>query len=704
MKTGIVIVLALLMLLAIVPLPNRGGYFLQVYAEDDESKLSITIEEAKDESFPLVTKFPGFNIKQSFTDKDGDEWDVYGFFLFWKEDAPPEGPKICGHKWDIEGVLIFKNRRTGKVVSASLAHYYIYFRLDPKIHHFFAEEGKHGLWHEKGEYLPEPWLQFVSWYILKKFGMPYVANGGGKIYNSAFFQDQPTFSGISGAQELRMELKEFLDDVPQYEAIWWSRVNLIIQILSDGGETLNSILESALRGQETWNITDWNKKNSEWGGVDFSSIELTYISEHLEEEQEEPLLDFQYMLRATEAKPGDEIIDFEEAEALALQWFLIGLSLPDDRFWVNLNPWEADRIIDEDLGRTDLGRIMLEADFQMKKDFCKYQNPCESDAGERYWNMLEGKREELVRKCMNMYPGEIENVQNVLFAASTRHWIVPDKITGYGDGDEFYIDDATLSIFSEPVFEHSTFEIVNQLGTISEGCSASLSDATEEYGKYVKELEEEMILPLVVEEVNTNSSYSNLRQVYCSLALAQWYKSRYRHGGHLFSDFIDSENLENLESKVSWSPEEIWTEYVQSYEEGEFYCEKEYQEGDYIITKIYTAGGVDFLNIMEKISVIGSIDSEINEIVSETRSKPLVERNGMYYYGDYVSGSYDSKDDTGFSIDSIIQEYFEPIINTTKSILEKYYGIIICICAIVIGLVFVIVRLKRGEMREISPH
>lgn len=480
----------------------------------------------------------------------------------------------------------------------------------------------------------------------------------------------------------------------------------VVDLLADGKHNKNAlnrlralVNEVTIFDSKKTSINTFLQSIKEgWGGIDFTSVHLAYISEHSDEEQEEPLLDFQYVLRATEAKPGDEIIDLEEAETLSLLWFLIGLSLPDDNFWVNLNPWESDRIIDEDVGRTDVGRIMLEADFQMKKDFCKYQNPCESDIGEEYWSLLEGKREELVKNCMNMYPGEIEDINNVLFAATTRHWIVPDMITAYGDDDEFYIADATLTIYSEPVFEHSTFEIVNQ-DSISEDCSECLSEATKEYGRYAKELEEEMILPLVVEEVNTDSKYSNLRQVYASLALAQWYKSHYSFGDHLFSDLIDSENLENLESMVAWSPEEIWTEYVKSYKEGEFHCEKEYEEGNYIITEIYSAGGVEFQNIEEVTSIVGPINSEINEMVSETMNKPLVKRNEGYYFGDYISGSYDLKEDTSSPIEPIIEEYFEPIINTIKSIIEKYFVLIIIAIIIMGVLVFVVVVSTRKRKK-----
>ena len=105
---------------------------------------------------------------------------------------------------------------------------------------------------------------------------------------------------------------------------------------------------------------------------------------------------------------------------------MTGLAVSDDKFWVNLAPWEPDRIIDEQLGQSDVGRIMLEADFQMKKDFSNYMNPCANETGKAQWNLLDKKRRALVQKCMEKFPGEIKDIDNVWFRAVTAHWIVPD--------------------------------------------------------------------------------------------------------------------------------------------------------------------------------------------------------------------------------------------------------------------------------------
>lgn len=367
------------------------------------------------------------------------------------------------------------------------------------------------------------------------------------------------------------------------------------------------------------------------GGIDFRSISLNYISASESGH-------FNYAMDLTGAEEGDKVINVEATLGDAIDFFFIGLTLPNQKFWVNLNPWEPDRIVDEGLGTTDVGRIMLEADLQMKKDFCKHENPSESKVGESYWDLLDKKRDELVTECMNDYPGQIEATRNVLFNAVTRHWIVPGEVTAYGDGYEIYIADVTLDIYSEPVYEHSTFEIVNQdESSISEDCLKSLDQAAKEYGRYAMELEEELVLPLVVEEVNSGEFYSDLRQVYVSLALAQWYKERV-DGQRMFSDLIDSEDLTGLESEAAWSPRDIWEKYVESYEEGEYQYEKTrtYTRDGFIVTEttVYTGGGVLFGDILSHISMVGDIDPEIEETITDAMDVPFTNRGNDYYFGD----------------------------------------------------------------------
>ncbi|MBI4982376.1 MAG: hypothetical protein HZC15_04475, partial [Candidatus Omnitrophica bacterium] len=77
-----------------------------------------------------------------------------------------------------------------------------------------------------------------------------------------------------------------------------------------------------------------------------------------------------------------------------MQYFYIGLTLPNDSFWVNLRPDSPDNIIDSLLSKTDIGRILLEADVELKKDTASYTNPATPE-GKVYWNKLYKKAEEL---------------------------------------------------------------------------------------------------------------------------------------------------------------------------------------------------------------------------------------------------------------------------------------------------------------------
>jgi PGF-CTERM protein len=380
------------------------------------------------------------------------------------------------------------------------------------------------------------------------------------------------------------------------------------------------------------------QEDKDLGGIDFSSIQLNYISVSSDQNGGT----FSYVLKAQKAEEGDNIIDIKDATELSLNAFFIGLTLPDSKFWVNLNPWEPDVIMDEDLRNTDVGRIMLEADFQMKRDLCRYENPCESKIGEEFWWLLEKKSEELIKECMKKHPNEIEDADNVLFSAAMVFWIVPDKTEVYGTDDEVYIVNITLNIESKGEYEYSAYHIVNQNPVVSDDCKEDLNEAADKFGRYWMELEEEMMLPLVVQEVNYGKNYSDLRQVYTSLALAQWYKDNYWYNKYLytsglFTDRIDTKDLTGLESKYRWSAEGIWSDYARSFEEGEYHCWKNrtYEERGYIITESipYSQGGVAFMAI-KLINIGSSMPSDLKELTSEAVNATFVNEGDYYYFGD----------------------------------------------------------------------
>jgi|GEM_PF-2088679 len=371
------------------------------------------------------------------------------------------------------------------------------------------------------------------------------------------------------------------------------------------------------------------------GGVNFTSITMNYIylNENLTGD-----ITFDYIFKGQKAQGERPGIDAVNSTLLASTAFVTGLTLPNNEFWVNLNPGQPNLIIDEQLGTTDVGRIMLESDLQMKRDFCNYSNPCANKTGEVFFSILMKKQNELVSECMKKFPGEIESAMNVGFKATTRHWIVPNKIYAYINGSGIYIINSTLNINSVPSSEYSYPVLINQnSSSLSKNCREELNKSAIEYGQYYKEQEERLILPYVVTDVNQDERYEDLRNVYISLALAQWYKENIGSQADIFLDSIDSSNLTALQSLDLWSPTEIWKNYVYSFKNGEFNCTQNktiYINGQPMIEfSSFSLGGVDFARISDSITLIKGIPLKVQAGVDKAISDGFVNEKNDVLFG-----------------------------------------------------------------------
>ncbi|MFD1051006.1 hypothetical protein ACFQ1S_38490, partial [Kibdelosporangium lantanae] len=131
---------------------------------------------------------------------------------------------------------------------------------------------------------------------------------------------------------------------------------------------------------------------------------------------------------AFDANTGNgKVADGQVAATQSSDAFFVWLSLPPSTFWVNLNPTEPDRIVDARLGTTDVGRILLEADFRMKKVVGRLLHP-DSDTGKQFW----AAGDMTTQNCVDM-----------------RQWIVPKPASVYEDDGGLYIVDAPLEVKME---------------------------------------------------------------------------------------------------------------------------------------------------------------------------------------------------------------------------------------------------------------
>jgi hypothetical protein len=240
--------------------------------------------------------------------------------------------------------------------------------------------------------------------------------------------------------------------------------------------------------------------------------------------------------------------ELETTSKTLLNYFFIGLALPNDAFWVNLRPDSEDNIIDPWLAQTDIGRIMLETDLQLKKDTAKATSP-ETPEGRKYWDLLYKKAEELF------------GYENVTIPTLTRPWIVPGEIIIRETADSAYIYKATLKVMLEQDY-------------LKDSATYNFKDPRlKALNEYSSQLIRELIIPKLTKEVNSSKRYASLRQVYYSLIMAQWFKARHKKGlspKGTVPELIDSHNLSNLTSKTPWTKTTYFQEYQQSFQKGEY--------------------------------------------------------------------------------------------------------------------------------------
>ncbi|MGP3984194.1 LPXTG cell wall anchor domain-containing protein [Streptomyces sp. KR80] len=294
------------------------------------------------------------------------------------------------------------------------------------------------------------------------------------------------------------------------------------------------------------------------GGVDFSTLELNYVGNPVKGKG----IDYSFKAGYVPNEDVEPGYGGEKALTLASDAFFTWLALTPDRMWVNLNPDQPDKIMDEAFSKTDAGRILLEADMEMKRDWARAMNPKVSPG----------------REFMNAAP----KVDGVPCWASGRNWIVPDRAKVREQDGGIYILDAPLKV------NHAAMDFDTPIPGGS--CDKKL---TKEQKKYSVELMKRLIIPNVQEKVNNDPKYKDLRTVYRSRVAAEWVRQQDAKKATDFRKIINSNTLKRWPLRAphqDWDKRTVWEQMRKSFTEGEF--KYEWENGGTIYT--FTVGGVDF--------------------------------------------------------------------------------------------------------------
>jgi hypothetical protein len=274
-----------------------------------------------------------------------------------------------------------------------------------------------------------------------------------------------------------------------------------------------------------------------------------------------------------------------------VKYFLSAMTVPDAESWVNLSPYEKDRIMPDQLSATEMGKTMLEQDYLLKQLSSSLTSP-EQALGKRFWDAVKTKAFE--RFGTTDLPMDTFN----------KVWIVPQKALILEKDGFVVIGESSLKI----MLEEDYVALSNQKDS-----AKSLAPARDEaldVNKLSSQIFREMILPELEKEINEGSTFAPVRQIYHAVILATWFKKNLRES-LLGQVYVDKNKIAGIDIAEKDIKQRVYRDYLNAFQQGAYNLIKE--EIDLVskesLPRKYFSGGTSFA-------------SSPTVMVSETMDRP----------------------------------------------------------------------------------
>ncbi len=260
---------------------------------------------------------------------------------------------------------------------------------------------------------------------------------------------------------------------------------------------------------------------------------------------------------------GDEVLGqaqyYKEIETLA-RYFLASMAIPEDQLWVNLSPFEKDKIITDPLSQTEMGQNMLAQDYLLKQLTASMIYP-EKSLGKEFWSRI---YEQAKNKTGNA---------NIPVNTFNKVWILADTANAVEKGNTVMITDAHLKVMlEEDYLAAKKHDVVSN----------------NENSRIIREL----IIPELEKEVNTGKNFAPLRQIFNAFVLSVWYKQNLKQS-ILNQVYADKTKLGGIEAKDRQAKQKIYERYIQAYKKGVFnYIREDKTQGVSQPRKYFSGGEV----------------------------------------------------------------------------------------------------------------
>ena len=288
---------------------------------------------------------------------------------------------------------------------------------------------------------------------------------------------------------------------------------------------------------------------------------------------ENPLL-FDFILDTGKSGLKIDGPEFKAESQKLIKYFLASLTIKEDDLWVNLSPYEKDRMITEELGKTELGRDMLAQDYILKQLTASMIYP-EKELGKAFWDRVYAKAQEQFGSA------------DVPVDTFNKVWIVADKAKVLEHDNAAYVVGSHLKVMLE-----EDYVALDKQTAISQ---KQIDSDDNKAHTLASQIVREVIVPEIEKEVNQGQNFAPLRQMFFSMILASWYKQALKEA-LLNQVYTNKAKTGGVLSDDPAAKEKIYDQYLQAYKKGVFNYIKEDVDASHQQTtpRKYFSGGEDF--------------------------------------------------------------------------------------------------------------
>jgi hypothetical protein len=295
--------------------------------------------------------------------------------------------------------------------------------------------------------------------------------------------------------------------------------------------------------------------------------------------------------------PGQGSLDRDAVTAeftKLVKYFMAALAVPEDDLWVNLSPYEKDRIVPEALGQTEMGRDMLAQDYLLKQITASLIDP-RDELGKKFWDRI-------YKEAFEKY-----GTTDIPVDTFNKVWIMPDKAVVYENKGKAVVLESSLKVMLETDYLAMDHNGVGADLVSARGQADIKSAPTQEL---TQDILREIVIPVLEKEINTGKSFTQLRQVYNSLILAHWFRTNFKKSV-LHKVYADRSRIKGVDVDDKEISKKIYAQYVESFKKGVYdYVKEEYDPSTQeLIPRKYFSGGETFNSAALDAAMITTADA-----------------------------------------------------------------------------------------------